>query len=585
MLQDEDESRAAVIARMQQLAGNELQVRVNAVPLDENSAQPALIQNSAANKELVVAAKAGMQIIFTEIPDTLSTGQNFQYTIRAQISENIMNARAQLQLPATLGVSPLSPLPLDQNQQAVWSLQVPAAYAGTGLDIIQVTLLGEDENSGLALTVHRSEPLVIERKARLKLSYPSLAPSAVERSGLVSRGQEIQIQIQPEYSIQSGALNYAALSGMGSIVLDSSIVQKGFKLLGGKRFEQTFSSLGEALTWRLKAPQQDLTISLNLKFKQLPLDKNDRLAVELDKDSAAVAIPIRVRQKSVTVALRPALIADSSFTQAQTNAPLLAFEVSNAEYDDSLKVSGIEIGFYSALDAPSDQTRFSARALVDMLKSLRIMDAEEYANLPVAKPSSAAVFGDLNFTDTTGNPVKLEFADPAKLAPGSSQSFVVVADFQNNTLNRSFRTALHNVKAYDFDPDSPLAIIDTSGNSIDESALFISTSITVLSTDPKMSFGNYPNPFGRTTDYTNIVFNLEQASDVKIRIFTLIGELVWTKELSGLSPRWYEGLIKWDGRNDNGYRVLNGVYLCYIDIMPLNGQPNKRYMTKIAYIK
>jgi len=43
--------------------------------------------------------------------------------------------------------------------------------------------------------------------------------------------------------------------------------------------------------------------------------------------------------------------------------------------------------------------------------------------------------------------------------------------------------------------------------------------------------------------------------------------------------------VQWDGKNDRGYVVLNGVYLCTVEIKPQNGQPRQRYITKIAYIK
>ncbi len=78
---------------------------------------------------------------------------------------------------------------------------------------------------------------------------------------------------------------------------------------------------------------------------------------------------------------------------------------------------------------------------------------------------------------------------------------------------------------------------------------------------------------------------LEENSDVDIRIFTLNGELVWSKKLVGLHRGFYDRLVKWDGKNDKGQRVLNGVYLGAIDIKPLNGGAAKRYITKIAYIK
>ena len=41
--------------------------------------------------------------------------------------------------------------------------------------------------------------------------------------------------------------------------------------------------------------------------------------------------------------------------------------------------------------------------------------------------------------------------------------------------------------------------------------------------------------------------------------------------------------VEWDGKNDMGDVVLNGVYLCAIEIKDSSG--SNQYMTKIAYIK
>ena len=109
----------------------------------------------------------------------------------------------------------------------------------------------------------------------------------------------------------------------------------------------------------------------------------------------------------------------------------------------------------------------------------------------------------------------------------------------------------------------------------------------MLTDDPKEAFINYPNPFGQPPhETTRISFLLKERADVRIRIFTLLGELVrskWDRNLSGLNADLYFGYIRWDGRNDRGHKVLNGVYLCTIEIKG-NGSI-QRYIIKIAYIK
>jgi hypothetical protein len=161
----------------------------------------------------------------------------------------------------------------------------------------------------------------------------------------------------------------------------------------------------------------------------------------------------------------------------------------------------------------------------------------------------------------------------------------VVAEFKSSAVARSFRTILTHVNAYDDNPDSPVTIVDADGRSIAGNPNFTSEIFSVISEDPGEAFGNYPNPFGRPPNLTTkIRYNLQSSSDVKLMIFSLAGELVrsqWNRNLSGQGRGYYE--IEWDGTNDKGYTVLNGVYLCAIEISGESG--TQRYMTKIAFIK
>ena len=115
----------------------------------------------------------------------------------------------------------------------------------------------------------------------------------------------------------------------------------------------------------------------------------------------------------------------------------------------------------------------------------------------------------------------------------------------------------------------------------------ISGRIVVIPRSTEEAFITYPNPFGRNQDYANIRLFLEDDGDVEIRIFTLVGELVWTKILPNQPQGYHDGLYneqyRWDGKNDRGKTVLNGVYLCVLRTT-VNGS-TKTFVTKVAYIK
>ncbi|HRU38467.1 MAG TPA: FlgD immunoglobulin-like domain containing protein, partial [Candidatus Goldiibacteriota bacterium] len=106
-----------------------------------------------------------------------------------------------------------------------------------------------------------------------------------------------------------------------------------------------------------------------------------------------------------------------------------------------------------------------------------------------------------------------------------------------------------------------------------------SSVIRVVSSDLASSFYSYPNPFAAGREKAGIQYYLAGSSKVSLYIFDLIGRKVRTlaeaeDQAGGVIYR-----REWDGQNDSGKTVLNGVYygVLYVD--------GKKHMTKIAVVK
>jgi hypothetical protein len=67
---------------------------------------------------------------------------------------------------------------------------------------------------------------------------------------------------------------------------------------------------------------------------------------------------------------------------------------------------------------------------------------------------------------------------------------------------------------------------------------------------------NYPNPFRRQTTFT---FVLNLAAEIRIKIFTLSGRLIRTLEQFNAQAGY--NMLEWDGRDEDGDELANGVYL------------------------
>lgn len=76
---------------------------------------------------------------------------------------------------------------------------------------------------------------------------------------------------------------------------------------------------------------------------------------------------------------------------------------------------------------------------------------------------------------------------------------------------------------------------------------------------------NYPNPMTNDTYFTFSLLNPEPQATVTINIYTILGRLIKKIKTSLASPQGFQK-IYWDGYDDNGNKLANGVYLYKITV-------------------
>ena len=92
---------------------------------------------------------------------------------------------------------------------------------------------------------------------------------------------------------------------------------------------------------------------------------------------------------------------------------------------------------------------------------------------------------------------------------------------------------------------------------------------------------NYPNPTRGETQFT---FKLTQIpEEVRIKIFTIAGRLVKEIKLTSADLNYDFNKIYWDGRDEDGDVLANGVYL-YKVIMKA-GDKTEDVTQKLAIVK
>jgi hypothetical protein len=103
--------------------------------------------------------------------------------------------------------------------------------------------------------------------------------------------------------------------------------------------------------------------------------------------------------------------------------------------------------------------------------------------------------------------------------------------------------------------------LDRAGNSSRQSLVAFSDLRNAAALFNK--YGNGPNPFSPASDRQMFfTYDLSAPGDVKIYIFNIGGTLVWQKTLPGVMA----GALGWDGRDQFGAPVHNGVYPYIIQV-------------------
>jgi hypothetical protein len=71
---------------------------------------------------------------------------------------------------------------------------------------------------------------------------------------------------------------------------------------------------------------------------------------------------------------------------------------------------------------------------------------------------------------------------------------------------------------------------------------------------------NYPNPFAGETSFTFLLTGVEPPRDLRVKIYTVAGRLIRVLSYPATSMRIGYNALKWDGRDEDGDELANGVY-------------------------
>lgn len=550
-------------------------VKLDSIPDDENSLEPAQIDEADKIKRVsvttlsrgVVTAKSIRIASPTGAQDlTLSTGQTFQ--IEATFGWNrCLGLQAKIIYPETFLCENNTKQPANPNestgedQTVIFNLQALSGAATN--QPIKVIVSGRDAyNSSLTL---RDTTEILQ----LNLVEQALAQIWAGLPGEIS-----VVSVGQNFVIKTFLVNTrpASLVGNFTAVLNSGSPE----FIVESNLQQT-KAYNDTAEWKIQAPLSALsTQNFTVTITSWPNDENSN-ATAAHPNSERV-IPVTTEEKNVVITRRSG-ITPASIVKGETNVPLLGLIFRNSGNATSNKL-----------------------LLKGMRLKLKSRDGKEIVDPSTVISRIAAVhanrtslrYGELKPVPSTTQ-INLQFTRNDTIFPLIPDSVNLVVDIAEDASNLNFQLAIDTTTAFDLvDEYSGRRPLFRAADGSEISSLEITSDLSVvLEAELEKSFINYPNPFGRSGyEQTKFVYYLEENADVELRIFTLLGELVWSKSFQSDEPEGQAGMhedhyfgtggppILWDGRNGAGHKVLNGVYIAV-----LSTSKGKQATTKVAVIK
>ncbi len=556
----------------------QIRVRMELAPTEFNTNEPAQIVGDEAqvivetvgallSTSLTIASPTGAS------DSTLSTGQ--QFVLKAALIENnVVESRAELVLPSGFKTKDNLTKAVS-NQEVQWQIQAPDAVNSLPQAII-VKSWGKDELEPIRQINGITDTLFVLLVEKSDL-YLSLSFSEEAEEGSVTLGQEFDVIATVEN------LGIADTAGVTEVTLAS--------LPSGYQLANPLTSMSQTLingetSWTLQAPNQltKQAVNITASITNIPDDENTNTDAFVSRKEHSIAVTTVGTWVSATV-----------HTDWDSSKGLIV------PGDDDVFLMAIRFINRGEIGANSVMLHSLQFDLLDLngnpLAPNEYFTQLKAVPLNVRKDTTflnlSGIFGTLNAENIPqNNPLEITFNTRKDTIVAQDTSFIaVIGTVREQAQSLYFKLSIQDksyIRATDLThPDIPIPVWDSEQqefyNINSDTKQILANAIFEDAEKPYLV--NCPNPFGSPDkSVTTLIYYLNQDVSVSFKIFTLLGELVWFKSFEETDPQSNEGLhsgdVLWDGTNDLGHRVLNGVYILIMETG--DGYIAKR---KIAVVK
>lgn len=525
---------------------------ITTIPVDVNTAAAAFVSKLSDLQSVTVSsggalASPGVSITSPAgaTDDTLSVGQNFR--LHAAITVNhVKSLVATLSMPGTYSVqgggSTVFNFPNAAGlRQVDFNLIAPSLPGAT--DDLFVTFTAVDSING-APVPSAADTVRTHIVARTSLSVSAAVtapPDAIDNS----------VAVNTPFTVTATVANVAGAAGIatpGNLTIN---LPAKYSLASGQAAVKPFSP-GAPVSWIVNASAQPSgPDQIGIVISTVPPDENSGLAAQVTGANASIAMVTEGAAVSVRDVSSAQNVGTGVAPGGGANLDIMAFEIAYNVTDTSVSPAEVDTVRLTILDKAG--APLGPNVVAQSLKRVAL-DLGGSAPYEVLNPST--------------NPIVVSLVSGGadrRINPDGSIRATVYLDLDPAPRATEMRVELRGDDMVVRDPGSGsrLGVTNAQGQSLD----LKSGPLVVLSSNFEEYAHNYPNPFRAGEGETKIAYFLQAPAEVSVRIFSITGDLVHEESIPSSDPRAQAGPQEttWDGRNDNGEVVRNGVYVCVLN--------------------
>ncbi len=521
---------------------------ITTTPNDVNAGAPAFVSKASDTQSITVTSGAALALADISVfapagatDDTLSVQQNF--TVRVGVTvRGVTSLVSTLSIPGSFNVSG-SPVFNFSNAAGLrthdYVLTAPPLTSPTN-DLF-VTFTALDSITGLPVP-SAADTVRITTVARpsLTLSASVTAPAdAVDRKVGISKGFTVTATV-------ANAAGAAGIAAAGNLTIN---LPPGYSRAANQAQVKPFV-IGQAVTWDLiAAAQPSGPDQIAITISTVPADENSGFAAQVANGTANIAMVTEGSAVAVSDVSSSQNIGTPVAQGGATNLDMLRFRIAYNVTDTSVPPAQVDTVAVTIVD--KNGAVMSAGTVAQTLKRVAL-DVGAAQPFEVLNPDTNPVLVSL----MTGN-------QGVDVNPDGSIEATVFLDLDPSPRATELVVNIRGTGLIVKDPNTRLGVTDAQGQPLD----IKSGPLVILSSNFAEYAHNYPNPFSAGNGVTKIAYFMDAPAAVSIKIYAITGDLVHEEDIPASDPRAQAGPQEttWDGRNDNGEVVRNGVYVCMLN--------------------